>query len=71
MAGKKWARKVPRKEDMLVYMLRLLLEYARICNDERESWFLWEILTAFCRRIEGLRKVLLGEIRFRWLWPQD
>ncbi|KAJ4294985.1 hypothetical protein N0V90_006993 [Kalmusia sp. IMI 367209] len=36
MAGKEWAEKVLRKEDMLVYLLRLLLEYRRVCEDERE-----------------------------------
>jgi hypothetical protein len=28
---------VLRKEDMHVYMLRLLLEYARLCDDNREK----------------------------------
>jgi Glycosyl transferase family 90 len=36
LAGKEWAEKVLRKEDMQVYVLRLLLEYARICDDNRE-----------------------------------
>jgi hypothetical protein len=36
-AGKEWAEKVLRKEDMQVYVLRLLLEYARICDEKRES----------------------------------
>ncbi|KAK3677080.1 hypothetical protein LTR78_003285 [Recurvomyces mirabilis] len=35
--GKKWAEKVLRKEDMQVYVLRLLLEYARLCDDNREK----------------------------------
>ncbi|RKU43268.1 hypothetical protein DL546_005440 [Coniochaeta pulveracea] len=35
-AGKEWAEKVLRKEDMQVYVLRLLLEYARISDDNRE-----------------------------------
>ncbi|KAJ4374928.1 hypothetical protein N0V83_002006 [Neocucurbitaria cava] len=35
--GKEWAQKVLRKEDMQVYMLRLLLEYARLCDDNREK----------------------------------
>ena len=35
--GREWAGKVLRKEDMQVYMLRLLLEYARICDDNRDS----------------------------------
>ncbi|KAK7923783.1 hypothetical protein PG985_007854 [Apiospora marii] len=36
-AGKSWAEKVLRKEDMQVYVLRLLLEYARISDDRRET----------------------------------
>ncbi|KAA8650976.1 putative capsule associated protein [Aspergillus tanneri] len=36
MDGKHWAEKVLRKEDMQVYMYRLLLEYALICDDCRE-----------------------------------
>ncbi|KJZ77644.1 hypothetical protein HIM_02821 [Hirsutella minnesotensis 3608] len=35
--GKKWAEKVLRKEDMLVYVLRLLLEYARVVDDRRDA----------------------------------
>lgn len=35
--GKYWANKVLRKEDMLIYAYRLLLEYARISADDRES----------------------------------
>ncbi|KAK5109847.1 hypothetical protein LTR62_006454 [Meristemomyces frigidus] len=34
--GKAWAEKVLRKEDMMVYVLRLLLEYARVCDDDRD-----------------------------------
>ncbi|KAJ4355491.1 uncharacterized protein N0V89_003507 [Didymosphaeria variabile] len=34
--GKEWAEKVLRKEDMLVYLLRLLLEYRRVCEDGRD-----------------------------------
>lgn len=34
--GKEWAEKVLRKEDMQIYVLRLLLEYARILDDRRE-----------------------------------
>lgn len=37
MAGKEWAEKVLRKEDMLIYLFRLLIEYARICDDDREK----------------------------------
>ncbi|KAH8730322.1 hypothetical protein GQ44DRAFT_607047 [Phaeosphaeriaceae sp. PMI808] len=35
-AGKEWADKVLRKEDMLIYVYRLLLEYARVVDDKRE-----------------------------------
>jgi len=34
--GKAWAEKVLRLEDMQIYVFRLLLEYARVCDDERE-----------------------------------
>ncbi|KAI9815416.1 MAG: hypothetical protein M1832_005486 [Thelocarpon impressellum] len=34
-AGMKWANKVLRREDMQIYMFRLLLEYARLLDDER------------------------------------
>ncbi|KAI5356834.1 putative glycosyl transferase CAP10 domain-containing protein [Septoria linicola] len=37
LEGKAWAEKVLRREDMSVYVLRLLLEYARICDDDRET----------------------------------
>jgi hypothetical protein len=37
MAGREWANKVLRREDMQVYVLRLLLEYARISNDRRDD----------------------------------
>ncbi|KAI1812494.1 glycosyltransferase family 90 protein [Poronia punctata] len=37
MDGKEWAEKVLRKEDMQIYVLRLLLEYARLCDDNREK----------------------------------
>ncbi|KAK3385213.1 glycosyltransferase family 90 protein [Podospora didyma] len=36
-AGRDWADKVLRKEDMQVYVLRLLLEYARIMDDNRDK----------------------------------
>lgn len=36
LEGKTWAEKVLRKEDMSIYVLRLLLEYARLCDDDRE-----------------------------------
>jgi hypothetical protein len=35
--GRNWAGRVLRKEDMHVYMLRLLLEYARLCDDDRQK----------------------------------
>ncbi|KAG8162140.1 hypothetical protein KVR01_007905 [Diaporthe batatas] len=36
-AGKEWAERVLRKEDMQIYVLRLLLEYARISDERREK----------------------------------
>ncbi|KAL2262350.1 hypothetical protein VTK26DRAFT_1623 [Humicola hyalothermophila] len=36
MDGREWAEKVLRREDMLVYVLRLLLEYARVTDERRE-----------------------------------
>jgi hypothetical protein len=36
LAGKAWGEKVLRREDMQIYTYRLLLEYARICDDRRE-----------------------------------
>lgn len=35
--GKDWAEKVLRKEDMQIYVFRLLLEYARVMDDGREK----------------------------------
>ncbi|KAK4124102.1 glycosyltransferase family 90 protein [Parathielavia appendiculata] len=35
MDGREWAGRVLRREDMLVYLLRLLLEYARVADDGR------------------------------------
>ena len=37
MAGQEWANRVLRKEDMQIYVLRLLLEYARLSHDKREK----------------------------------
>jgi hypothetical protein len=37
MAGQEWANKVLRREDMKIYVLRLLLEYARITDDRRDK----------------------------------
>ncbi|GJN76447.1 Lipopolysaccharide-modifying protein [Purpureocillium lilacinum] len=34
--GKQWAEKVYRRADMKLYMWRLLLEYARVVDDERD-----------------------------------
>ena len=34
--GKDWAERVLRKEDMQIYVLRLLLEYARVVDDGRD-----------------------------------
>jgi hypothetical protein len=36
-AGRQWAGKVLRKEDMEVYMFRLLLEWARLTDDKRDE----------------------------------
>lgn len=33
--GREWAERVLRKEDMLIYIYRLVLEYARIADDRR------------------------------------
>ena len=35
--GREWAARVLRKEDMEIYMFRLLLEWARIVDDRREE----------------------------------
>ncbi|GAM91276.1 hypothetical protein ANO11243_093240 [Dothideomycetidae sp. 11243] len=35
--GKEWAEQVLRLEDMEIYLFRLLLEYARLCDDDRNS----------------------------------
>jgi len=34
--GQDWAEKVLRREDMVLYTWRLLLEWARICDDKRD-----------------------------------
>lgn len=36
-AGKEWAERVLRREDMQIYVLRLLLEYARVSDPRREK----------------------------------
>ncbi|KAI6088132.1 glycosyltransferase family 90 protein [Hypoxylon rubiginosum] len=35
--GRKWANKAIRKEDMAVYMFRLLLEWGRVINEDRDN----------------------------------
>ncbi|EOA84657.1 glycosyltransferase family 90 protein [Exserohilum turcica Et28A] len=35
-SGQEWANRALRKEDMRIYTLRLLLEYARLCEEDRE-----------------------------------
>ncbi|KAI9869799.1 MAG: hypothetical protein M1830_005078 [Pleopsidium flavum] len=35
--GKEWANKVLRRDDMEIYMFRLLLEYARMIDDNRDQ----------------------------------
>lgn len=35
--GRLWAEKVMRKEDMLLYVHRVLLEYGRVCDDDRDK----------------------------------
>ncbi|KAM0323739.1 hypothetical protein ACHAQA_008676 [Verticillium albo-atrum] len=37
MEGRAWAAKALRREDMQVYMFRLLLEWGRLVDDQRES----------------------------------
>ncbi|KAK0388060.1 hypothetical protein NLU13_4304 [Sarocladium strictum] len=37
--GRRWAGEALRKEDMQVYMFRLLLEWGRIVDDDRENLF--------------------------------
>lgn len=36
-AGRAWAGKVLRKEDMEIYMFRLLLEWGRLTDDKRDE----------------------------------
>ncbi|ORX98030.1 capsule-associated protein-like protein CAP1 [Clohesyomyces aquaticus] len=43
-AGKEWAEKVLRREDMQIYVMRLFMEYARICDDQRDRLgFIWDM----------------------------
>ncbi len=37
LQGRDWALRALRKEDMQVYMFRLLLEWARLIDDRREE----------------------------------
>ena len=34
--GRIWADQVLRREDMALYMWRLILEWARVCDDKRD-----------------------------------
>ena len=36
-AGREWVRKLLRKEDMEIYMFRLLLEWGRLTDDRRDN----------------------------------
>lgn len=36
-AGQEWANKVLRKEDMQIYVMRLLMEFARILDEDRDN----------------------------------
>ena len=36
-AGRKWAGRVLRKEDMEIFMFRLLLEWGRLTDDRRDE----------------------------------
>lgn len=46
MQGREWAERVLRKEDMLAYVYRLLLEYARISDPDREEMSFGDDLVA-------------------------
>lgn len=35
LSGREWAQRVLRKDDMLVYVYRVILEFARLCHDSR------------------------------------
>ncbi|KAJ7457208.1 glycosyl transferase family 90-domain-containing protein [Mycena galericulata] len=43
-AGREWSRRYWRKEDLVAYMYRLFLEYARVMSTDREamSFVMWE-----------------------------
>ena len=34
--GRDWAAKVLRREDMVLYVWRVVMEYARICDERRD-----------------------------------
>lgn len=44
--GRLWAEKALRKEDMLLYVHRVLLEYGRMCDDDRDKLGFTEDLRA-------------------------
>ncbi|KAH6654811.1 glycosyltransferase family 90 protein [Truncatella angustata] len=44
-SGKAWSERVLRHEDMLLYVWRLLLEFARVCDENRERLGFVEDLT--------------------------
>ncbi|EDN08295.1 predicted protein [Histoplasma mississippiense (nom. inval.)] len=51
--GRKWAEKALRKEDMEIYMFRLLLEWARLTDDKRDRLgFQWIAPKQLYRRRE-------------------
>lgn len=37
MEGHEWTKRVARKEDIVIYTWRLLLEFARVVDDRREG----------------------------------
>ncbi|KAK3325130.1 capsule associated protein [Apodospora peruviana] len=46
-SGKEWAEKVLRHEDMVLYTWRLLLEFARVCDEQRDKLgFVEDLLSA-------------------------
>lgn len=57
--GREWAAKVLRKEDIEVYMFRLMLEYARLLDDRRE---------VIGYGGDG-KRVKEEEAKAKWVWP--
>lgn len=51
--GRAWAERVLRREDMLLYMWRLLLEWARVCDDQRD-WlgYVDDLIPVMGQRVE-------------------